>query len=98
MNRKRNYGENLRRCDQLVRLVQTCLAIRRLGSTTLPQLRFKLDSALSQRTIRRDLAVLMRLGWIEPSDNDDGETIWTWSRSSLPERLFSEPNKRNRKP
>lgn len=96
--KRRRYGENLRRCEQLERLLRTIIAIRQLRSATLPQLRFELDSALSERTVRRDLAVLMRLGWIHPDENDAGETVWTWSRSALAERAFSETPNRNRKP
>lgn len=48
---------------------------------SLSQIRAKIGRlSVSERTLRRDLAVIVRLGWAEPSENQFGTTLWRWTK------------------
>lgn len=75
---KRNYAATGRRCVQVRRTFQI-IEILKSYPHSLSQLRSKIGKlSVSERTIRRDLTVLVRLGWVEPFENQFGTTNWRW--------------------
>ena len=79
---KRNYADCDRRGSQLVRILIIIDCMKRLNYLSLTDIAWNLSRnkiVVSDRTLRRDLAVLVKLNWCNPDDHD-GKTVWRWTK------------------
>ena len=79
--KRRDWNAAERTSRQLVRLMLTVDMLRSAGQLTLGDL-VAMDPLTSCRTYRRDLAVLTRMDWCVPAENDRGQTVWRWIKDS----------------
>jgi hypothetical protein len=66
-------------CKQLTRLMMVSEKLRSAGELSLSELE-QMDPDTGSRTYRRDLAVLTRLDWCEPTETPSGKTVWKWTK------------------
>lgn len=77
--KRRNWNSSERICKQLSRLMLVADKLRTAGEIALSELA-AMDPETCIRTYRRDLAVLTRMEWCEPTENAVGSTVWRWTK------------------
>lgn len=77
--RRRNWNASERTCKQLSRLMLIADKLRTVGELSLSDMA-AMDPDTCERTYRRDLAVLTRMEWCEPTENAAGKTVWKWTK------------------
>lgn len=77
--RRRNWNSSERICKQLSRLILIADKLRAAGELSLTDLA-EMDPDTCDRTYRRDLAVLTRMEFCEPTENAAGKTVWKWTK------------------
>lgn len=69
---------NERRGVQITRMLVMIRILERSSSVTIKDIRRKFKGAVCERTVRRDLMILLDLRWIEPIPGEGNETRWRW--------------------
>ena len=80
---KRDWSASDRRGAQLHRVLIIVECLRRLNHASLADIRWNLSRnkiEVNDRTLRRDLATLTSLNWVEPGEGHDGKTAWHWKK------------------
>lgn len=70
-----------RRGVQIARMLLVVDILKRLNHATLAELQWNLGRCgvrVCDRTLRRDLAILVRLNWCKPKTGVKDKTTWKW--------------------
>lgn len=71
-------GVKHRRGLQIQRTLQVIDLMREKHSVSLSELQDSIKPKVCERTLRRDVIILMNMGWVNPIDDANRGTRWVW--------------------